>query len=229
MNQEQNTAEKITKITNEQVAEFLRINPEFFENNLDILSEIQIPHISGEGTTSLIEHQVKVLRDQNEVLKDQLKTFAVLAIENEDLWVRFKDLALMLLNHSDRQSLKVDIENWLKTQFSLSGVMINLGEPATVLKKFKTDEAYKMVIEQAQIHCDSSFSADLLKVLFSKDAENVNSCALIPLKSTDEQCKALLALGSENTERFSSAQSTSYLDCLSQLISQSLIHANEPA
>ena len=168
MNQDQNTAEKITKLTSEQVAEFLRINPEFFENNLDVLSEMQIPHISGKGTTSLIEHQVKVLRDQNEVLKDQLKTFAVLAIENEDLWVRFKDLALMLLNHTDRQSISADIESWLKQQFSLSGVMINLNQPASVLKKFKADEAYQTVIEQAQIHCNSDFSADFLKTLFKE-------------------------------------------------------------
>ena len=228
MNQEQNTAQKITKLTSEQVAEFLRINPEFFENNLDLLSEIQIPHISGEGTTSLIERQVKVLRDQSEILKDQLKTFAVLAIENEDLWVRFKDLAIMLLNNSNQASLKIDIETWLKQQFSLSGVMINLNKPEKVLEKFKTDQAYKSVIEDAQIHCNSNFPADLLKTLFNKDATNVNSCALIPLKNSDDDCLALMALGSDNTERFTSSQSTSYLDCLSQLISQALVSRNSP-
>lgn len=223
MNQDQNTAEKITKLTSEQVAEFLRINPEFFENNLDLLSEIQMPHISGEGTTSLIERQVKLLRDQSEVLTDQLKSFAVLAIENEDLWVRFKDLAIMLLNHCDQQSLKSDIENWLKQQFSLSGVMINLNEPAKLLEKFKEDDVYKIVIDKEDIHCDSRFSADLLTTLFDTDAEKVNSCALIPLKNSNDGSRALLALGSENTERFTSAQSTSYLDCLSQLISQALL------
>ena len=223
MKQDQNTAEKITKITSEQVAEYLRINPEFFEKNLDLLGEIEIPHISGEGTTSLIERQVKVLRDQNEVLKDQLKTFAVLAIENEDLWVRFKDLAVMLLKHKDPLTLKTEIEHWLKQQFSLSGVMINLNDPATLLQKFKTDEVFKIVIESTDIHCGSSFPQDLLTLLFNKDAAKVNSCALIPLKNTQSKSIALLALGSENTERFTSSQSTSYLDCLSQLISHALL------
>ncbi len=223
MSQDQNSAEKITKVTGEQVAEFLRVNPEFFENNLDLLSEIQIPHISGEGTTSLIERQVKVLRDQNEVLKDQLKTFAVLAVENEDLWVRFKDLAIMLLNHADQHALKSDIEVWLKKQFNLSGVMINLTEPAKLLEKFKAEPVYHIVIEKAEIHCNSSFSTALLKVLFDQDAAKVNSCALIPLKNTSGGCRALMALGSENTERFTSAQSTSYLDCLSELISKVLV------
>ena len=225
MSQDQNTAEKITKLTSEQVAEFLRINPEFFENNPDLLSEIEIPHLRGEGTTSLIEHQVKVLRDQNDILKDQLKTFAVLAIENEDLWVRFKDLAIMLLNHSTPSSLKTDIENWLKQQFNLCGVMINLDAPSKTLKKYRAEEVYKLVVEEAQIHCHSHYSVGLLRTLFGKDnAGRVSSCALIPLKNASGSCKALLALGSENTERFTSSQSTAYLDCLSQLIGRALVH-----
>lgn len=227
MNQDRNTAEKITKLTNEQVAEFLRVNPEFFENNPDLLAEIEIPHIRGEGTTSLIEHQVKVLREQNEILKDQLKTFAVLAIENEDIWVRFKDLAIMLLNHSSPSSLKTDIENWLKRQFNLCGVMINLDKPSKTLKKFKQNDAYKIVVDDAQIHCHSHQSDELLATLFgSEDAAKVNSCALIPLKNASGDSEALLALGSENTERFTSSQSTAYLDCLSQLISEALIQQN---
>lgn len=226
MNQDQNTAEDMTKLTSEQVAEYLRINPEFFENNLDLLSEIIIPHVSGEGTISLIERQVQLLRDQVVAIKDQLNTFAVLAGENEDLWVRFKDLALMLLNHADRQLLKSDIESWLKKQFNLSGVMINLDEPGVSLDKYRADVAIKHVFVKEQIYCSSNLSKELLTTLFGKDAEKVNSCALIPLKKPGHDKTALLALGSENTERFTSSQSTAYLGCLSQLISQALLPAH---
>ena len=119
--------------------------------------------------------------------------------------------------------LKSDVEKWLKEQFNLSGVMINLKEPAKLLAKFRADQVYHIVIEKAQIHCNSSFSGGLLKTLFGEDATKVNSCALIPLKNSTDGCQALMALGSENTERFTSAQSTSYLDCLSQLIGRVLV------
>ena len=227
MSQEQNAAEKITKVTSEQVAEFLRINPEFFETNLDLVGEIQIPHISGEGTTSLIEHQVKVLRDHNEVLKDQLKTFAVLASENEELWIHFKDLAVVLLKQDkpDQESLISTIEDWLNHQYNLSGVTIKIDEPAILLDSYKADDVLKQIIEEAHIRCDSRFSVELLTTVFGKSAEKVKSCALIPLKNSQEKCMGLIALGSENTERFSAQQSTSYLDCLSQLLSQALSSA----
>ena len=136
----------------------------------------------------------------------------------------------MLLNHSSSSSLKTDVENWLKQQFNLCGVMINLNNPSKILKKFKTEDVFKVVVEDAQIHCNSDYSADLLRTLFGmEDATKVNSCALIPLKNAGGSGEALLALGSENTERFTSSQSTAYLDCLSQLISQALAQKSNSA
>ncbi len=225
MSQEQNTAEKITKLTAEQVAEYLRINPEFFESNLDLLAVIQIPHITGEGTTSLIERQVQVLREQSETYKDQLKTFAVLASENEELWFRIKDLAVMLLKRPDRDSLAEEIEDWLKQQYNLSGVVISQADRSGLIKKYQSDQLVYKAIESNEIQCGSSFSVELLELLFGKDADKVKSSALIPLISEQKQVHGLLALGSENTERFSAEQSTAYLDCLSQIVSQALLSA----
>ena len=223
MSQEQNTAEEITKLTTDQVAEYLRINPEFFESNLDLLAEIQIPHISGEGTTSLIERQVQVLREQNEVFKDQLKTFAVLAGENEELWYRIKDLAVMLLKSPDKVNLAEEVEDWIKQQYNLSGVVISLGDKKELLKNYQSDELIHKTLDDSEIQCGTDFSTELLDLLFAKNAEKVKSCALIPLINEQKNTNGILALGSENTERFNSEQSTAYLDCLSQIVSQALV------
>ena len=222
MSQEQNTAEQITKLTAEQVAEYLRINPEFFESNLDLLAEIQIPHISGEGTTSLIERQVQVLRQQTESYKDQLKTFAVLASENEELWFRIKDLAVMLLTQTDKAGLPVLIEDWLKQQYQLSGVVINLGDKAQLIKQYNSDESINLTLDEIEIQCGTNFSTELLDLLFADAAEKVKSCALIPLTDSNKQACGIMALGSDNTERFSADQSTAYLDCISQIVGQAL-------
>ena len=223
MSQKQNTAESITKLTAEQVAEYLRINPEFFESNLDLLAEIQIPHISGEGTTSLIERQVQVLREQSETYKDQLKTFAVLASENEELWYRIKDLAVLLLKNPHKDSLAEEIEDWLKQQYNLSGVVISQGDKKELIKKYQSDEHIHKVLDDSQIQCGTDFSTELLGLLFPDDAEKVKSCALIPLSNEQENANGILALGSENTERFNAEQSTAYLSCLSQIVSQALV------
>ncbi len=225
MSQEQNTAEKITKLTTEQVAEYLRINPEFFESNLDLLAEIQIPHISGQGTTSLIEKQVQVLRQQSENYKDQLKTFALLASENEELWSKIKDLAVMLLKNSDKNNLVEQIQQWLRQEYNLSGVVISRGKKSELIKQYQSDELIHKTLDNCEIQCGSNFSTELLDLLFAGGAEKVQSCALIPLTNAQNKCSGVLALGSENTERFSAQQSTAYLDCLSQIVSQALAQA----
>ncbi len=222
MSQEQNTAEQITKLTAEQVAEYLRINPEFFETNLDLLAEIQIPHISGEGTTSLIERQVQVLRQQSESYKDQLKTFAVLASENEELWFRIKDLAVMLLKQPDKANLAECIEDWLKQQYQLSGVVINQGSQSQLIKQYHSDELINQALDKIEIQCGTNFSTELLDLLFGDTAEKVKSCALVPLTDAKKRGCGILALGSDNTERFSADQSTTYLDCIGQIVSQAL-------
>ena len=225
MSQEQNTAEKITKLTSEQVAEYLRINPEFFETNLDLLAEIQIPHITGKGTISLIERQVQLLREQSETYKDQLKTFALLASENEELWFRIKDLTVMLLKRPSGDNLAEEIEDWLKEQYNLSGVIISQADQSELVKKYQSDQHVHNALESNEIQCGTDFSIELLELLFGKDADKVKSCALIPLVDAAKTVHGLLALGSENTERFSAEQSTAYLDCLSQIVSQALLSA----
>ena len=225
MSQDHNAMETITKLTIEQVAEFLRINPEFFEKNPDILAEMQIPHLAGEGTTSLIERQVQVLREQNDMLQDQLKTFAVLASENEELWLRFKDLAVVLVKSRFKDNLSDSLESWLKSEYSLSGVVINTESKKQFKQNLPKQKIVQKLLEDKKIQCGTDFPEELLKRLFKKDAEMVKSCALIPLNNSKAEYCGLLALGSDNTERFSNQQATAYLDCLSQLISQALFQA----
>ena len=42
------------------VADYLRDNPDFFQNNTSLLAMLRIPHSCGTAV-SLVEHQVKVL------------------------------------------------------------------------------------------------------------------------------------------------------------------------
>ena len=49
------------KISNEQIAEYLILNPDFFDENPEVLNSLKIVHDSG-AAVSLIEKQVEYLR-----------------------------------------------------------------------------------------------------------------------------------------------------------------------
>lgn len=56
----------------EEVAQYLRTHPEFFEEYADVLAEIQIPHPHGGRAIPISERQIVALRDKNRILQDKL-------------------------------------------------------------------------------------------------------------------------------------------------------------
>ena len=64
------------------VAAYLQQHPDFFLRRPDILSNLSIPHETGEAV-SLIEHQIKVLRKQTDNYRKQLEELVAVAREND--------------------------------------------------------------------------------------------------------------------------------------------------
>ena len=63
----------------------------------EIFSSLSIPHRT-DGATSLVERQLRLLRDQNKALKSKIEELVGIARENEELNQRFHRLALELMN-----------------------------------------------------------------------------------------------------------------------------------
>ena len=63
MTTSQQTQSPALPLEEKTVADYLRDNPEFFQNNVSLLASLQIPHAISPAV-SLVEYQVKVLRDQ---------------------------------------------------------------------------------------------------------------------------------------------------------------------
>ena len=55
------------------VALYLQNNPQFFEENAEILEEITLPHPYGGRTISLSERQLLALREKNKTLEKKLR------------------------------------------------------------------------------------------------------------------------------------------------------------
>ena len=62
-----------SELTAEVVSNYLRENPDFFNQHPEALSELKISHV-GEGAVSLVERQVATLRDRNAELRRRLDT-----------------------------------------------------------------------------------------------------------------------------------------------------------
>src|SRR5258706_203634 len=84
-------------LTTDQVAEFLRQNPGFFENHVDILMNLQVPHPHGGRAVSISERQLIAVREKSKILEDKLRELIQFGEENDALSEKVHRFACRLI------------------------------------------------------------------------------------------------------------------------------------
>ena len=191
-----------------QTVEFLRNHPHFFETNTELLAELELSHGQSGNRISLIERQVKVLRDQSSDLKAHLQELINIARDNDTLHSRLNKLTLALLAVEDRTALTELLKRQLHEDFAADCVALNLLEgeiPADWQELY--DSAAKFGVK-----CGSTGMVNK-GLLFGEMADGIESLALISLGEY-----GLLAIGSHDKEHFHKGVATDYLKQLAGVI-----------
>jgi uncharacterized protein YigA (DUF484 family) len=206
------------------VADYLRDNPEFFHNNASLLASLQIPHAVGPAV-SLVEHQVKVLRDQNSQLKRKLMDLVHVARDNNRLNERMHQLTLGLINAHSLEALLDTLRENLLGEFKADTVTMRLaGMPEAQARECGVDildpKSGEMVhfesfLKSSRPQC-GRFKEEQLQYLFGDQAQAIESLALIPLGRNARL--GLLAIGSREASRFHPGMGTLFLTHLGELI-----------
>jgi uncharacterized protein YigA (DUF484 family) len=211
------------------VVRFLRDHPAFFERHLDLLADMILPH-RPDGAISLIERQVSVLRDQRSDQKRKLQHLIENAQQNEHLSTRLNRLILDLLDSHDFDQLLTLIEQRLKSDFNADAVVLRLfnsgaralqSHPEIVDWSEPALGAFEKVITGRKPVC-GHLKPGQLDALFNDYAGVVRSAALIPLVESEagKHCHGLLAIGSQDPQRFRSNMGTLFLSHLSHVLTR---------
>lgn len=213
------------------IAKFLETHPDFFERHSDLLNNLRLPHESGRAI-SLIEKQVAVLREQNTGLKKRLERLIEYARSNERLSERINSLILALLDADSLDAVITIIEKRLSNDFNADAVVIrlfNTGHPAMAAHPEVLDwnepalGAFEKIIAGRKPIC-GSLKPGQLDSLFSDEAGNIGSAALIPLVESDHSttCYGMLAIGSHDHLRFRSDMGTLFLKHMGEVLARVL-------
>ncbi|MCP4188003.1 MAG: DUF484 family protein [Gammaproteobacteria bacterium] len=204
--------------------EFLRKNPDVLMSYPDVFGSMTIPHQSG-GVTSLVERQMKMLREENYVLKKNMDELVGIARENEDLNLRFHRLALELIGTDQLDDVLAMVQNQVQTFFYTDFVSFRF-LPSILDRKNRLKSHYlsresgiletvePWVLSRKPVcgHLDNKINRELFG-----DNVNVGSSALIPLFHTNDL--GLLCLGSSSETRFKKSMGTIFLQQLGELVS----------
>ncbi len=204
-----------------KVRQYLLDNPSFLVKNPELLSHIELQYGEQE-TFSLVERQVKTLRDKNSKLQGQQIEMLQTAHANEELLILCNQFMLDLVECQNLQALTATIVSQLKSSFNLDGAAIILVgdyEPCAPAQVFETPEQIKELLN-CQFPDNQPLCGRLgqtpKELLFGELSYNYQSCALIPL---GEGCqKGLLALASKDVARFDPEMGTLFVELLAKFV-----------
>jgi uncharacterized protein YigA (DUF484 family) len=209
------------ELSAQEVEDFLRRNPDFFENNA----------ASG-GTVSLVERQVSVLRQKDLKLERKLKDLVDVARSNEALVGKTHQLTLHLLAATDLASTLEVVETALRTGFDADqSILVLFGEPegfedivvGRFLKVVERDNdalrAFDTFLASANPRCGQIRDAQR-DFLFGHETDEVGSAALVPLGK--KSATGFLAIGSADARRFNPGMSTDFLCRLGELVAAAI-------
>ena len=208
-----------------QVAEYLRQHPAFFVEHDELLPELLIPHQSGQAV-SLVERQVKLLRERNIDTRHRLSQLMDVARENDRLFEKSRRLILSLLEAPDVEEVIASIEDGLRDDFQVPFVsLILFSETQRFCNTRCTTHAEARDAIGHLLDSGKTLSGVLrdheLEFLFGEHAGEVTSSALAPIEH--QGLHGVLALGSRDPEQYRSATGTLFLGYIADALARVLL------
>ncbi len=214
------------QLTEKEVFDYLATHPDFLERHPRLLSHINLSH-DVEGGVSLVERQVKVLREKNRELQGRLIEMLSAAQTNEQLLGKCIRLTLCLIDCKSLEQMVNTLHDVLRREFGLKAISISLvGRWARVNDARIYQEPDRLF---KPLECEFPDNEPICgrldkktqELLFSSFNGPQGSVALIPLGQHGQF--GLLALLSEDPAHFSPEMGSLFLELIAAVTTQMLM------
>lgn len=205
------------RISADEVAQYLKDHPEFFDEYSDMLAEIYVPHPLGGRAIPIAERQIVTLRDRNRLLEEKLREFVNFGQKNDITMDRMHRATLGILMAPDFKAAASALSASLRDDFGISAVALRLwqdGEDCCGLGP-AGPEVHAFAESLSAPYLSATPMFDTLGWL-SHDGPALASFGYVALRAGG--VSGLLAMGSEDPERFRPDMGALYLTRLAEMI-----------
>src|SRR6056300_203041 len=209
------------RLDENQVAEWLSQNPNFFEKHTWLLEKLIVPHQRG-SAVSLVERQTSMLREKANTLEIHLSDMIEAARHNDGQFGKTKRMVLSLLEADSFDEVSIALEESLCGDFSGDEVELILFSDTEldvnslrVLPRSQTSMVQPLV--ETNLPSCGQFSDAMTRFLFRDSKEPVRSVAAVPL--VKGETLGLLVIGSYDPHYFQSSQGTVFLAYIGEVLS----------
>ncbi len=197
-------------VSSDDVVRFLEQHPVFFDQYPQLLERLHVPH-GGNGAVSLVERQVKALRERQAVSRERLAELVRVARSNDLLAERIHKLTLRLLHARTIEEVRAQIEESMREDFGVT--------PYKILLSGSELGVVESLLPAGRPRC-GHFAESQRAALFGDDGVAVASMALVPIGAGAS--RGALVLGSTDPHRFNPGVSTDFLARIGEMISAAL-------
>jgi uncharacterized protein len=205
------------------VAQFLRSNPQFFDQNPQLLESIYVPHPHGGRAIPLTERQIVSLREKVRLLEAKLGEFVRFGEDNDAIGEKVHRLSLALLGAKDFAATAHALYFHLREDFAVPHVALRVWGKSLLDGTVEGSPVEAALRDQAETmgapQCGPAAGNPFLP-WFREAEAHIRSVALVPLGQT--RTIGLLALGSEDPQRFFAEMGTLYLRRIGELTAGAL-------
>ena len=191
------------EISAKEVELYLLKNTDFFLTRESIVSELDFKHSSGKAE-SLLERQVRKLRNEQKNLLDSLSVFLSNASENEDLFIKSKALILKIVTATDEEAL---IELMTKSLKKIFDVDVAYLQFFTNSEMNDLEESTGMTFSVGETK-HGSFANKKIQILFEDDS--IKSVVISVFKNKNKI--GLLLIGSKDKKRYLGDEDTTFIE-----------------
>jgi uncharacterized protein YigA (DUF484 family) len=210
-------------MTPDAVVSYLKQHPEFFEEQAEFLATIMIPHPHGGRAIPISERQILTLRDKSKQLEDKLRELIVFGEENDAISEKLHRLTLALVTARAVEAVVAALYFNLREDFAVPHTVLRLwpeGAHPQSPEFAPVSEATRDFADSlAQPYCSAHAMVDTAD-WFGEAASHLRSFAYVALKNG--RAFGLLAMASEDAQRFYPEMGTLYLKRLGEISAAAL-------
>lgn len=209
-------------LDSETVAAYLRLHPEFFIDHDELIPELRIPHQRGD-TVSLVERQVKLLRERNIEMRHRLSQLMDVARDNDRLFDKTRRLVLDLLDANSLEEVVSCVEDSLRREFQVPFVSLILfcDVPLPVGRSVSSAEAHQAIgglLAGGKTICGVLREHELNFLFGNEDGDQVGSAAVVSI--SHQGLHGVLAIGNADPQHYKSSLGTLFLGYIAEVLAR---------
>jgi uncharacterized protein YigA (DUF484 family) len=214
----------------EEIAAWLKENPEFFEDYAEALADIYVSHPHGGRAIPISERQIITLRERSRQLETKLREVIQFGEENDAISEKVHRVSLALLAARDLNAILSALYLSLREDFAVPHVSLRVwaavtGEGGPEFAPV-SEASRAFAASLTHPYCSAHAMVDTAG-FFGEAAGHLRSFAYLPLRAGETF--GLLCLASEDAQRFYPEMGTLYLKRLGELVASALTrHIDAP-